>query len=252
MPGSVVVGLDGSPASLLAHRWATENTTSAAAVHTVTVDDEVATASGVVDALLRAVEEHDAEAVIVGHEPRERFGANLVGSTTAHLLQAATCPVVVVPTAWDPAGTAGRPVAVGVGVARGTRAAVDWIRDHVGLAQGGLLLVHALGPRSLFRPDGWLDVVAYHLDPSVLPTWIEDDLEELAEQIGGGDGIAVEVVVGPGPTGARLLEAAETASLLVVGRGEPTFVRERTMAPYLRRAITHAPCPIVVVPASDE
>lgn len=248
LSGSVVVGSDGSLASLAAERWASAHVASPEDV--VVVDRRSDDVDVVVEALLDEAHAGGAVAVVVGHEPRERFGAGLVGKTTTQLLQAARCPVIIVPASWDPSVTSGRPVAVGVGVARGTRAAVAWIRGQLGLARDGLLLVHALGPRSLFRPDGWLDAVAYHLDASIVPSWIEQDLDDLAERIVDESGIdlEVDVLVGLGPTGSRLLEAAGTASLLVVGRGEPTFVREHVMAPYLRRAITHAPCPIVVVP----
>lgn len=278
-----VVGLDGSAASTAALRWAAAGqggTGRIHAVHVVETTDAsattrrhaeallegwVATAVGddrsnvtprvregdVTEALLRCADEVGAEVVVVGHHAHEHLGPQLVGRVTAGLLHAAGLPVVIVPTDWAPAQTRGRPMAVGVGVSEGTRCALRWAMEHAWLSGDGMILAHALGPRSVFRPDGWLDVLAYHLDPTVLSEWFEQDLLELAEQLRAETGADVDVSVSvePGRTGARLVDAGERAGLLVVGRSEPPFVRTRTIAPYLRHAIVHAPCPIVVVPA---
>lgn len=190
-----------------------------------------------------------ADAIVVGHHPHPRLGPQLVGHVTARLLRESARPVVIVPSEWMPGR--GGPVTVGVGVSKGTEAALSWTTNHLDLADTGLLLVHAHGPRTLFRQDGWLDVVAYHLDPTVLPDWVEDDLLEIAGRIRDRTGTDVDIAVSvqPGRTGPKLVEAGTSAGLLVVGRGEPPFVRGHAIAPYLRHAIVHAPCPIVVVPA---
>lgn len=208
----------------------------------------------VAEQLLRVAADREADAVVVGHHAQARLGPQLVGHVTATLLHTADLPVVIVPLDWAPEHTMGRPVAVGVGVSRGTRAALRWAMSQPELTRHGLTLAHAHGPRSMFRPDGWLDVLAYHLDPTVLPGWIERDLAELAEQLGEETGTDVEVVVSvqPGRTGPRLVEAGATASLLVMGRGEPPFIRNHALAPYLRHAIAHAPCPVAVIPADVE
>ena len=274
----LVVGLDGSPASAAALRWALEQVGPDGRVHATQVVapggaslverwivEAIGEVSGsrvgsvtrtgsVAEELLHLADEVAADAIVVGHHSQPRHGPQLVGHVTAKLLHGAERPVIVVPRDWDPARTGDRPVAVGVGVSRGTEVALRWVLNHPGLVRHGLLLVHAYGPRSLFRTDGWLDVLAYHLDPSVLPSWVEDDLVALAEELQAETGaeVEVEVSVQPGRTGAQLVEAGASAGLLVVGRGEPAFIRSRTIAPYLRHAIAHAPCPVVVVPAVDD
>ena len=207
----------------------------------------------VAGALLRLGDEVGADAIVVGHHARSRHGPRVVGHVTATLLRTAERPVVIVPLDWDPAHTCDRPVAVGVGTSRGTEAALRWTLTHPGLVRNGLLLVHAYGPRSIFRPEGWLDVLAYHLDPTVLTEWVEEDLLDLARrlQTETGTNVSVTVSVQPGRTGPRLVEAGEAAGMLVIGRAEPPFIRSRTIAPYLRHAIVHSPCPVVVVPAPD-
>lgn len=293
----VVVGIDGSAASITALRWAADAVSPSGRIHAVHVlvpaeelavdaaqgdsvrlrhrreeqlrDVWVPAAVGVergsvvewsvreghvAAELLRLAAESGAEALVVGHHARPHLGPQLVGHVTAAALRDADRPVVVVPLDWSPERTEGRPVVVGVGVSKGTRSAIRWVMEHPRLCRSGMILAHALGPRTLFRNDGWLDVLAYHLDPTVLPTWVEEDLLELADQLRRETGSDVDVAVSvqPGRTGARLVEAGEGAGLLVVGRGEPPFVRSRTIAPYLRHAIAHAPCPVVVVPAREE
>lgn len=285
----VVVGLDGSDESLAALRWAVVQVGSTGRVHAVSVvantgepaartreeelrDGWVAGALRAVQAgrsravvdpvvlvgeapaeLVRFGREIKADAVVVGHHDRPHFGPRFVGHVTAELLSTADRPVVIVPSGWDPTLTSGRPIVIGVGVASGTEAATRWALAQPAAAADGVLLVHAYGPRSLFRADGWLDVLAYFLDPTVLPEWVEQDLLDLAERVSGETGVDVEVSVSvrPGRAGARLVDAGEGASLLVVGRAEPPFAREHTIAPYLRHAIAHAPCPVVIVPVAE-
>lgn len=292
----VVVGIDGSPASISALRWAVAEASPRGrvhAVHVVELTEELALDAvqvdsvrvrhrreetlrevwiaravhgdssiveptvregHVADELVRVAEEVGAEAVVVGHHAQPHLGPQLVGHVTAALLHGADRPVVVVPLDWTAERTEGRPVAVGVGVSKGTRSAIRWVMEHPRYCRDGMILAHALGPRTVFRPDGWLDVLAYHLDPKMVPTWVEEDLLELADQLRRETGVDVdvEVSVQPGRIGARLVEAGAGAELLVVGRGEPAFIRGRTIAPYLRHAIAHAPCPVVVVPADEE
>lgn len=292
----VVVGIDGSSASITALRWAASQVRQRGRVHAVhvvvpseevladaamtdsvglkhrredvlrevwvpaAVGDETSGVTPLIreghvaDELLRHAEEIGADAIVVGHHEQARLGPQLVGHVTAKLLHAAGRPVVIVPLDWLPEYTEGRPVVVGVGVSKGTQDALRWVMDRPRCVRHGLVLAHAHGPRSLFRPDGWLDVLAYHLDPTVLSRWVEQDLLDLADQVRQETGaeLDVEVSVEPGRTGPRLVEAGQAAGMLVIGRGEPAFIRSRTIAPYLRHAIVHAPCPVVVVPASDE
>jgi hypothetical protein len=50
--------------------------------------------------------------------------------------------------------------------------------------------------------------------------------------------------------GHRLVEAGHGAGVLVIGRRDPVFDAEQAMAPYLHHALTHAPCPVALIPAS--
>lgn len=208
----------------------------------------------VAEQLMKVADEVGAEAIVVGHHAHARHAPQLVGHVTATLLRESERPIIIVPRDWAPDETIAQPVAVGVGVGSGTEAALRWAMRHQSLEHVGLLLVHAHGPRTLFRAGGWLDVLAYHLDPSVLPGWVEQDLIDLADDLRGRADADVDIAVSvrPGRIGARLVEAGMTASMLVIGRGEPPFIRNHAIAPYLRHAIVRAPCPIVVVPAQRD
>ena len=291
----VVVGMDGSPESSSAARWAAASLSPAGRLHAIHVlrpveelavdavladsvalrhhrerelnDTWVADLSDLAGAevvvmpsvregavaavLLDAADEVDADLVVVGHHAHLRHGPQIVGHVTADLLHHSSRPVVVVPDGWDPVTAADGDVVVGVGVASGTVAALRWAMRCAPVVETGLSLVHALGGRSLFRPDGLLDVLGYHLDPSVLPAWVEQDLTALADRVRAEAGVDVglSVTVQRGRVGPVLVEAGQGAQLLVIGRGEPPFVRRHVMAPYLHHAIVNAPCPVVVVPA---
>jgi nucleotide-binding universal stress UspA family protein len=289
----LVVGVDGSPASEAALRWALANlirTGQICAVHTVAPERELAIdavlgssvillqnrqidlagwvgkAAGDDDRIVsRVIEDHaargllsaaadvDADAIVIGHHRHSGPGAGLVGHVTADLIHRSTYPVVIVPSGWDAAGATGSPIVVGASVSAASRAAMRWAFQRSAQTGSTIRLVHALGPRSLINPDGPLELLAYHIDPTLVSDWVEEDINVLADEISNeldDTGITAErsVEVSTGRIGRRLSDAADTAGLIVVGRGNSPF-RRRAIAPYVRHVIEHATCPVVVVPA---
>ena len=80
------------------------------------------------------------------------------------------------------------------------------------------------------------------------------DAEALLERIMADlpDDVDVERLVTQGPASAVLLEAAEGADLLVVGsRGHGGFVG-LLLGSTSHQVVTHAPCPVVVVPTDED
>lgn len=281
----VVIGLDGSDEATVALQWvaaALPPSSRLYAVHVINPADGLAMdrreadlaerwlapvhdrdpapepivrEGAVAPELLAVAGEVGADAIVVGHHPNMHRGPRFVGHVTGELLRHSQIPVVIVPRAWERETAAAGPVVVGIGVSRGTRAAIRWALTKMDVSDSGLSLVHAFGRRSVFRPDGLLDLLAFHLDPSVLPTWVEEDVTALADRIrdeAGVDEVGLSISVAPGRAGPALVEAGRGARMLVIGRGEPPFVRRHAIAPYLHHALVNAPCPIAVIPAGDE
>jgi nucleotide-binding universal stress UspA family protein len=258
----IVVGVDGSSGADVALDWSRRVVGVDGTLHVVhvVVDDEpvpehdddvlVVRAPTVVTGIAHLAEQVGADAVVVGHHPRPRFGPRVVGHVTARLLDESPRPVIVVPEHAPPSDDA--PIVVGVGVADPTRAALRWGMVMARDTGRGLSLVHALAARSMFRPDGLLDLVAWYLDSSVLTSWREEDVAELAAEVRDEtDGPAgYEIDVRHDRVGHRLVEAGEGAGILVIGRHDPVFDVEQAMAAYLHHALTHAPCPVALIPAS--
>lgn len=206
--------------------------------------------------LLSAADEMPADAIVVGH-PRTwgRHGPKLVGHVTADLIHRSPRPIVIVPSGWDAASANGSPIVVGASVSAASRAAMRWAFRNSARSGSTVRLVHALGPRSLLNPDGPLEVLAYHIDPTLVPGWVEEDIRVLADEISSelsDTGAAAEhtVEISTGRIGRRLSDAGDTAGLLVIGRGNSPL-RKRVVAPYLRRVIEQATCPVVIVPAEQ-
>lgn len=116
------------------------------------------------------------------------------------------------------------------------------------------------------RRDARVDVVyAYslpvasvmpgYMGPAVMPSVaeLEKDAQEMLASIldSAPTDIRMESITVRGPAAPTLLDISRGAELLVVGsRGRGGF-RGLLLGSTSHQVITHAPCPVVVVPASD-
>ena len=77
---------------------------------------------------------------------------------------------------------------------------------------------------------------------------VEEEMEAaLAAVAGEADGVTINPVVTEGVPAAVLCEAAESADLLVIGRGRHHTLRKRVLGSVGTEVLQHAPCPVVVV-----
>jgi nucleotide-binding universal stress UspA family protein len=242
---SAVVGVDGSPASLAALAWAT----SVAAVHEVHVE------GGEIAPVLQAeAADADVDLIVVGmHEQRRRVLRSL-GSVVSTLLRSADRPVVVVGAEHTPTPRSGT-VVVGIGHGPATEAALRWAAGFATEHDAALDLIRAVPQRPVFRTDGLLDVLAFYVDPTLATQWAREDVERFATEIDrmsedGIGSVATSWSTAPGSTGPVLVEAATHADLLVVGLHDRPGADDHTVAPWCRRVLLHAPCPVVFVPAT--
>lgn len=196
--------------------------------------------------LVRASDRAALVVVTRNHERSvERF---FTGSTTSAVAGHARCPVAVVPDNWQSLEPTGR-VAVGIDARRIESGVLAYAFEQAALAKASLEVIHA-----------WAPLERWHLSVDKLA----DDSNEqtraerraVAEQTAGWSERYPDVPFGRtysdlSPAKA-LLEASDVVDLVVVGtRGSGGFPGLR-FGSTARNLITHAHCPVVLVPSEDD
>jgi len=206
------------------------------------------------DALLAVAGDRQADAVVVGAHVPPRAMPKTIGTTTRHLLRSLEYPLVVVADGATHGLMDGGSVIVGIGHGEATEAAVCWaarLADERDLAVG---LVRATGEGPVFQVDGLLSLLAYYIDPSKRAEWTSEDLADFAQQVQSMTkrDLSVAVSAPPGLPAVRLVDESATASLLVLGQHRSMITGAPHTTQPLRHALTHALCPVVVIPAGFE
>ncbi len=281
---NVVVGVDGSTSSLATLDWACQAVAPGGRVHVVVavatrlglpgvepgtpttpaqLDDQLggswgsaARRAGVevvghlrdhnaADALIETAIEQQCDAIVVSaHEGAPR-PLRLIGRTISKLLRRSPVALVIVPEQASHGG-ARDTIVVGVGQSAASAAAMGWTARYANARHVRVAIVNAVSTRPTLTSEGLFVLLSHFLDPSVLHKWAQEDADQFAEELQrlthGDTDITTKIV--DGSAGARLVEAGHQAALLVIGRGEPAAVHH---------AISHAPCPVVVIAdASDD
>ena len=206
------------------------------------------------DALVAEAAAYRADAIVVGAHVPPRAMPKTIGTTTRHLLKALSCPLIVVPDGFSGQLDHDGPVIVGIGHGEATEAAVCWaahLADERSLAVG---LVRATGEGPVFQVDGLLNLLAYYIDPSKRSEWTREDLADFADQVQAmtQHDLSVDTAAPAGLPAVRLVDASAAASLLVIGRHRSMITGHPHSTQSLRHALTHACCPIAVIPVHDE
>ena len=221
-----------------------------ARVGTVTA---VAINGSAADALAEVAGERQADAIVVGAHVPVRTMPKTIGTTIRHLLKTSEHPLVVVPHEFSGGLADNGVVIVGIGHGPATDAAVHWaarLADDRDLPVG---LVRATGEGPVFQVDGLLSLLAYYIDPSKCAEWTSEDLADFAEEVQSmtDHELAVGVSAPSGPPAVRLVDASTTASLLVIGHHRSIVTGHPHATQPLRHALTHARCPVAVIPADE-
>jgi nucleotide-binding universal stress UspA family protein len=275
----IVVGVDGSPSSEQALRWAADQSRlTGQALHAVIAwhapvpyDSPVTSefdwsrdAAGVLSktvenflgehAALSVVQDvqpghpaqvlidasRDAGLLVVGSRGHGGFGGLLLGSVSQHVVAHAACPVVV---AHDHRSGTG-PIVVGVDGSPESAGALRWAAQQARLTRRELRAVNA-----------WHVPVSYGVTVGVERDWAADSHHALAtavtRDLGEQDAADVVREIVEDYPAAALLRAAEGADLLVVGcRGRGAFPG-MLLGSVSRHVAAHASCPVLVYHGSS-
>lgn len=179
--------------------------------------------------------------VVVGARGLGGFRGLLLGSVTERLLESVEDPVAVIRE--DAPGVAGGPVVAGVDGSDVALAALRWAVDAARARRSALRVV-----------CGWqVPVLAAASSGRVLEAAEEGAVETVREALAAVDagGLEVETRTPVGPPARVLLDAAEDASLMVVGSRGLGKVSRALLGSTSRQLASHAPCPLVVIPGAS-
>jgi nucleotide-binding universal stress UspA family protein len=261
----LVVGDDGSPGAAAARAWADALGRAAGAQVIVANSVEPGHARPVgprsgrhaeaeelvgpaAPALLRFADEVEADLVVVGRRGAGGFEALALGSTAHQVAEHATGPIAVIPASTVPSGEAWPFATIAVGL-DGSPAAADaltWVVPLAVESSATVVVVHALELAPMFAAAGLVD--AYEQARRRISTTVEEWCAPLREA-----GVGYTTFVEEGGPADILLDAVHRhqADLLVVGRRSPARFRGMEMGSAAHRALGFAPCPTVVIPATD-
>lgn len=190
----------------------------------------------------------NAEAVVVGRQSRGRIASTLLGSTSAQVTANAHAPVIVVDNQTEV--RSGKPVVVGVDGSPANRAAITYAFEA---AQRGSVPLTALYAWRLDLPE---QAALPYMGRDTLRALFQEQTRVLHEALAGYThdypDVHVRYLVSRQPPVARLVNEAQSASLLVMGsRGRGGFrglLLGSTSQGVLHRAL---PCPIAIVHDRD-
>lgn len=205
------------------------------------------------DALTVAAAEWRADAVVLGAHVPPRAMPKTLGSTTRRLMKSVPCPLIVVPHEATAGFDGNGPIIVGIGHGSATDAAVHWAAKLADERNLGIGLVRATGEGPVFQVDGWLNLLALYIDPTKRVEWTREDLDDFAAEVQTmtAHELPIGVSAPAGLPAVQLVEASADASLLVIGHHRSPITGHRHATQPLRHALTHARCPVAVVPADD-
>ncbi len=190
----------------------------------------------------------DARLVVVGKRGLSGFARALVGSTSIALAGRSPVPVAVVPDDWDPAAHEGRPVVLGV----------DPFKHEHRPAHLAFRRARRLGVPVL-AVHGWEAPAVLSWDADVITGALTEHGREAAarfeEIVASWRDRFPDVELRPTTVhrhpATAVLEAAEDAQLVVLGRHDPGLLGGFTVGSVARAVLHYSETPVITVPVGD-
>ncbi|MDP3891255.1 universal stress protein [Nocardioides sp.] len=183
--------------------------------------------------------------LVLGKQGLGALGRFFIGSTSIAVAGRADVPVVVVPGHWDTTAHAGLPVVVGVDTDRTHAAALRHALAEADRRRVPLVVVQAWEPRGVLATDP-------ELAAQVHAGWLQQGKRDLEEVVGRANqefpDVEVRIQQTLGYPVHRLLEAADGAQLVVVGREEKRRLSGFALGSVARGVLHQSETPVMVVP----
>jgi nucleotide-binding universal stress UspA family protein len=192
--------------------------------------------------LVRASEETDL--LVVGTDKSSKARRLVYGTVPLRLAALSACPLVVVPRSWRPGPES---VILAVGEEENHPSTVAFATAEAEARGLPLDLVHVWTPATNYPTPIYLTDYPWERVQEAGRRVLHDALEEVATS---HPGLLVTTRLEEGPTIPRLVEAAERAQLLVVGRGGRGIFREiLQLGSVAHDVLLNPPAPVAIVPA---
>lgn len=205
-----------------------------------------AVAGSAVDVLLAKAE--SAALVVVGKRGLGGFTRLIVGSTSIALAGRSPAPVAIVPDSWDPAARVGRPVVLGIDLEKPDEEPIEVAFRRAERLGVVLVAVH-----------GWETPTVYSWDAATIAGAVTELDEEESTRF--DEVLAVWRERYPGVTvramrlhkhpAAAVLEAAQEAQVVVLGRHPAGIFGGFAFGSVARAVLHYSECPVVVVPSGE-
>jgi nucleotide-binding universal stress UspA family protein len=194
---------------------------------------------------------HDSQLLVVGTREHVGLGRLLTGSISHYCLSLADCPVVCVPAELADQGAAESPVkneiVVGLDLSPSARAALIWAAEHARGSGQSLRAVHAVDISPDFNMQLGMGGIAVPMNASAMDTARREAIVTVFNSIQPESDWRLEFF--SGQAGPVLLAESVGAALLVVGAKEHVGIGRLVHGSVSHHCLSHAPCPVVAVPA---
>lgn len=184
--------------------------------------------------------------LVVGKRGMGAIGRLVMGSTSIAVAGRAHAPVVVVPVGWDAAAAAEGPVVVGVDVDKDHDASLRHAFEAARERGVHLKVVQVWEPHPALVAESAVFVQAFDDWRTEVGAELRRRLDTFAADY---PGVQVDVVQVVGQPVHLLLEEAESAQLLVLGRDAKERLSGFTLGSVARGVLHHSEVPVLVVPA---